>query len=108
AVGVRRQAVSHASYRLDGLRADLLAEVADVDVDDVRSGIEVVAPDVAEQLLPAQHVSGVAQEGLEEHELPSAEVTFLPSDGDLPRVQVQTDVPGRQDRARRLLLTAAL
>ena len=43
--------VAHAADRLDDAVAELAAQVADVHVDDVRAGVEVVAPHVREQLL---------------------------------------------------------
>jgi hypothetical protein len=44
----RLQAVAHPADGLDATLAELLAQVADVDVDDVGSGIEVVSPNVAQ------------------------------------------------------------
>ena len=40
------EAVAHAAHGLDRVRAELLAQVADVDVDDVRTRVEVIAPHV--------------------------------------------------------------
>src|SRR3954470_1834780 len=51
--GVRDQAVARPAHGQDGLhaerRVDLLAHVADVDLDDVRVALEVGAPDLVEQ-----------------------------------------------------------
>ena len=58
-------------------RAELAAQVADVDVDDVRARVEVVAPDVREQLLAAQHLAGVAQERLQQRELLGRELGLV-------------------------------
>src|SRR5205085_7936531 len=43
---------------LDRLSAELLPQPADADVDDVRARVEVVAPDLGEQALPAQGLDG--------------------------------------------------
>ena len=51
--------VAHAAHGGDRVGAELLAQVADVDVDDVRAGVEVVAPHVVEQLLAGEHLAGV-------------------------------------------------
>src|ERR1700753_1199371 len=63
------QAVSGPAQGLDAPGPELLAQVADVDIDDVGPGVEVVAPDVAEQLLARQHLTRVAQERLGQREL---------------------------------------
>ena len=47
----------------------LASEVADVDVYDVRAGIEGVIPDGREELLPTQSLARVAHEVLKEGEL---------------------------------------
>ena len=44
------EAITHPAQRHEPLGAQLAAQVANVDVDDVGAGIEVVTPDVAEQL----------------------------------------------------------
>src|ERR671936_2391251 len=48
------------------LRAELLAEAADADLDDVRAGIEVVAPHLGEQALAADDLARVLQEVVQE------------------------------------------
>ena len=72
--GLRGEAVPHPTHGLDDAVAELAAQVADVDVDDVGAGVEVVAPHVGEQLLAGQHLAGVAQEGLGQGELAGGEV----------------------------------
>jgi PhnB protein len=48
---LRLEPVAHAADARDPVLAQLLAQVADVDVDDVRAWVVVVAPHVAEELL---------------------------------------------------------
>src|SRR5947208_14492859 len=52
----------------------LLAQPADADIDDVRVRIEVVAPDLGEQPLAADHLAGAFQEAVEELELAVREI----------------------------------
>ena len=53
ALASAREAVAHPAHGLDRVLAELAAQVADVDLDDVRARVVVVAPDVGEQLLAA-------------------------------------------------------
>jgi hypothetical protein len=56
--------------RLDGsVCAELLAEAAHTDLDDVRTGIEVVAPDLRQEALAAHDRACVLDEVVEEPEL---------------------------------------
>ena len=59
---------------LIALGAELAAQVADVDVDHVGARVEVVAPDVVEQLLAAEHLAGVQHEDLGQRELARGQV----------------------------------
>ena len=59
----------------------------------------VVAPDVREQLLPAEHLLGMAQEHLEHRELPRAELDRRTVDAGAAGAQVQHHVAGLQHRA---------
>src|ERR687895_286066 len=61
--------VAHAADGGDPVVPDLAAQVADVHVHDVRPGIEVVAPDAAQELLAAQHLPRMAEEHLGQREL---------------------------------------
>src|SRR3954466_15830411 len=67
------EAIAGAAHRLelrDAERAvDLVAQVADVDVDDVRAVLVVVVPGVLEQLVAREDLAGVAHERLQELEL---------------------------------------
>src|SRR5919198_6460998 len=56
------------------LRAELLAQTADADLDDVRTRVEVVAPDLGEQALAAHDLAWVEREMVEEPELAVREV----------------------------------
>src|SRR4030088_1064218 len=48
---------------------DLLAQVADIHLDDVRAVLVLIRPRVLEQLVPRQDLAGTADEGLEQREL---------------------------------------
>src|SRR5947209_6209832 len=56
------------------LRPQLLPQAADAHLDDVRARVEVVAPDLGEQPLPADDLAHVAREVVEESELAVGEV----------------------------------
>ena len=61
---------AHGLDRLDAERpVDLLAQVADVDVDDVGAVLVLVVPRVLEQLEAVEHLAGAAHERLEQREL---------------------------------------
>src|SRR5918996_3401263 len=70
---VSAQAVPGAAHRLDRLAVeravDLLAQVAHVDVDDVRPVLVAVVPGVLEELEAREDLAGPAHEGLEDREL---------------------------------------
>ena len=76
--GVRDQAVAGTAHGEDGLhaerRVDLLADVADVDLDDVRVALEVGAPDLVEQLGLRDDRVGAAHQQLEQRELARGEI----------------------------------
>jgi hypothetical protein len=78
--------------------ADLLAQVPDVDVDHVRAGVVVVAPDVRQQLLPAQHLPWVTHERVEHRELAGADLDGATFDRETTRAGVEHHVPDTQDR----------
>ena len=81
-IGGRVEPVAHAADRADAVVPDLLAQVPDVDVDDVGARVVVEPPYPAQQLLTAEHLAGVAEEGLGERELACREL-------DLPAVDTQ-------------------
>ncbi len=59
-------AVADAPHRDDEVRPELAAKVANVDVHNVGGRVEVVTPHTREQLLAAQDLPWVAQEGFGE------------------------------------------
>src|SRR6476469_9592525 len=66
----RPDGVAEAAHRLDQRRlagpVDLLAQVADVRLDDAGIAVEVVAPDVIEDLRLADNAAGIRQQVVEQ------------------------------------------
>jgi cellulose synthase/poly-beta-1,6-N-acetylglucosamine synthase-like glycosyltransferase len=93
-----REAVAHAPDCLDHVPAQLASQVADVDVDHVGLGVEVIAPDVRQQLLARQHLVGVAQECLGQGELPPGQLDRPVGHRGPPGAQVQGHVARPQQR----------
>ena len=87
------EAVAHAAHARDPRLAELLARAPDVHVDDVRAGVEVVSPHLAQQLFGVQHLPGVAEEHFRHRELACAQVIRLPVDDGLARAEVERRVP---------------
>jgi CheY-like chemotaxis protein len=81
--------VAHPAPGLDHLPAELAAEPGDEHVDDVGSGIEIVAPRVREQLLTAEDLVRVAHERLEQRELARRQVDGAVPDGRAPGPEVE-------------------
>src|SRR5690349_23661886 len=75
------QAITGAAHGLELRHAeraiDLVAQVADVDVDDVRAVLVVVVPRVLEQLVAGEHLARVAHERLQELELLGRQVHLV-------------------------------
>ena len=90
------QPVAHAPHGLDPLGTQLAPQVADIHIHHVGPRFEVVAPHAAEQLLPGQHLTGVAQERLGQGELPGREVDRPPADVHPAGAQVQRQVTNSQ------------
>ena len=94
------QPVARRAHGLDRRRPvgerELAAQVADVDLDDVRARVVVVAPDAVEDLLARQHLAGVAHEVREQVELLRREVHRRPVAGHRAAQQVELDVRGAQ------------
>ena len=78
---------------------ELLAQVADVGLDDVAVAPEVVVPDVVEDLGLGQDVAGVEQEEAEQVELGGGQGDDLAGPGHLVGVLVHLDVGETQDPA---------
>src|SRR5581483_7354577 len=94
----RNQAVARIANRLDRrLRAELLAQAADEDVDDVRAGVEVEAPDLREEPFAADHLARVRGEMMEEAELAIRERGDVLSHPRLPPREVERERPGADD-----------
>jgi hypothetical protein len=91
-----REPVAHAADRLDHVPAELAAQVANVNVDHVGLGIEVVPPHVRQQLLAGQDLVGVAQERLGQRELPAGQLDRAAGHGGSPGAQVQGHVARSQ------------
>src|SRR5437879_421243 len=69
-----RKAIPDVTDGLDRTRTELLPQPADADVDDVRTGVEVITPDVGEQLLAADDLAAMADEMVEQPELAVGQV----------------------------------
>ena len=91
------QPVADAAHGLDRVGAegpvDLLAQVADVDVDDVRTALEGEIPRSVEELGARQRDTGAAHEHLEESELLRAQVELVIAAPGPVRGRVETQRP---------------
>src|ERR1035437_6898174 len=94
--------VTYASHGRDQLlplaRVDLLAQVVDHDVHDVRARIEVVSPRVLGDQRAAHHAPLVAAEVLEHDELLRRELHQRAAAPHLPRVEIELEIADLQDR----------
>src|SRR5581483_1881265 len=89
-----RDAVARISHRLDRVRAaELLAQPSYADVDDVRSRVEAVAPDLREQPLAADDLPRVRDEVVEQPELAVGQVDDTVADLRLTAHQVELERP---------------
>src|SRR4051812_40821183 len=80
-----REPVARMPHRFDrGVIAELLAQTPHRDLDDVRTWIEVVAPDLREQPLAADHLAGMERELPQQTEFPVREVGDFVTDPHLP------------------------
>ena len=75
-----------------GSLLELLAQMADVDVDGAGVAVLGVAPDVLEQRLAAQHPAGGAGEGAEDLELDVGELRLLAAQGHHAAAEVDRQV----------------
>src|SRR3954462_6993314 len=80
-----------------GLLLELLAQVADVDVDRARVAVGAVAPDRAQELLAGEELAGALHEAGQDLELRERHAHRRAGDGDLPRALVDRDRPDRYD-----------
>src|SRR5207248_913613 len=77
----RSKPVTDISHRLDRrLGPELAAQATDRDVDDVRARVEVVAPDLGQQALAADHLASVLRQMMEQPELAVGELARLRAD----------------------------
>ena len=91
----RPDPVTRMANGLDGsFCAELLAEAAHTDLDDVRTGIEVVAPDLRQEALAAHDRACVLDEVVEEPELPIREVGHELADVRLATGEVECERAG--------------
>jgi hypothetical protein len=90
----RREPVPGGPNGLDHVVTELAAEIPDVDVDEVRSRIEVDAPDLQEQLLTRPNLAWIPHEGREKARFAGGQLDppIAPEGPVLD--QVQLDVPG--------------
>src|SRR5690606_15468500 len=91
-----RQPVADPANGLDLSGAELLTEVADVDIDHVGAGVEVVSPYSTEQLFAAENLAGVAYELLGQGELAGAEFDINCADAGATGAHVQMQLAVRQ------------
>src|SRR5689334_24961513 len=77
AEAVADAAHSEEELRLLGVALELLAQVADVDVDGARVAVLGVAPDVLEQRLAAEHAARRARQRREDLELDVGDADLL-------------------------------
>src|ERR671918_2376514 len=98
---VRSKPVTRISQRLDRRRgAQLSAQPADADIDDVGARAEVVAPDGGEKPLPAQDLVWVQCEVVQQPELAIGEVGLGLADACASAGDVELEPPGAQDVRR--------
>src|SRR3954454_2253026 len=87
-------------HRLDRrIRAELLPQPPDADIDHVRARIEVVAPHVGEQALTAHHFALVQHEVVEEAKLAVRELAHDLAEPRLPPREIERQHAGRDHRA---------
>src|SRR5262245_29941059 len=91
--------VTHASHREEVLRLarvalELLAQVADMDVDRARVAVGGVAPDLLEQHLAGHHAARGAGERREDLELHVGQPDLRATSADGPALEVDLEVAG--------------
>src|SRR5665213_89719 len=74
-----------------GLGAELLAQPSDAHVDDIRSGIEAVAPDLGEEPFTTDDLACVREEVVEQPELAVREIGDAPFDASLTPCQIELE-----------------
>src|SRR5438105_2990702 len=92
-----RKAIPHVTDGLDRSRPELLPQPADADVDDVRARVEVIPPDIGEQLLAADSLAAMADEMVEEPELTVGEVGRRPAGANAASREIELEWTDPQD-----------
>src|SRR5579859_2433497 len=82
---------------------DLVAQVADIDVDEVRFAEEIRAPDAVEDLVARMDFVRIHEQELEQRELLRGELDRLAGADDLVRVSVEDEIFRRQESRSRLV-----
>jgi len=100
---LRGQPVAHAAHGEQQLRRlgallELLAQVADVDVDPARVAVRAVPPDRAQELVAREEVAGAAHERLHDLELREREVDAGAADAHLAAQPVELEVADGEHR----------
>src|SRR5438874_5791240 len=100
-IGLRRsKAIARMADRLDRrVGAQLLAEPADADVDDVRPWIEVVAPDLGQEPLAADHLARMLHQLMQDTELAVGQLRDDRADVSLVPRQIERHRPRPDDVA---------
>src|SRR5258705_5211645 len=78
--------------RIGLLAVDLATDASDIDVDDVRGGIEMKVPDVLQQHCPGYDAAFVANQILEQLELPGKKKNVLATASGGTRDQVDREI----------------
>src|SRR2546421_10432124 len=88
--------------RTRGLRLDLAAQVSDVDVDHPGFDWILITPDRVQDLLPAEHLAGVAGEEGEQVELGVGQLDLLARFVDAALVDIDDQIAELEPRPHRL------
>src|ERR1700726_3516745 len=83
--------------RIGLLAVDLATDAPDIDVDDIRRGIEMEIPDVLQQHGPGYDAAFVANQILQELEFPWKQKDLLAAPAGGPRHQVDREITDTQD-----------
>src|SRR5262249_54305767 len=103
------QRVADAAHRADELPvfvADLVAQAADVDLDDVRIGDVVVTPDAVEERLAGEDLTGMGDQEFEEVEFARGQLDRTIGAPDLPGLAVDGQVAEAEAAGQTEVVTA--
>src|SRR6185295_18406092 len=90
-------AANRMDQRIGLLAIDLATHAPDIDVDDIRGGIEVKVPDVLQQHRPGYDAAFVANQILKKLKLPGKKHNILATSACGPRHQVEREIANTQD-----------